>query len=394
MAAAIDKEKTNSQNSTCDNFYFQTPINIFFGKDAITHLHEQLPYKGCVLLVYGSESAKLNGSYKAITDELNSNAIKWVELSGCNGPYYSFVKEGIKLCHDNDVECVIGIGGCSCMDIAKMVAFGAKHDDIWDYLTFKKPVTGKEDRLLIGSVPTYPSGGSEADASAEIDDLETGKHGSLYGHFADFSLLNPEFTFTLDAKQSAYAGAVTFIQASVPFLGGSFSLTDRFGLSIMNTVRDSIAAVQANPMNYDARAAQMWASAMTTSKLLYCGKQLSWCFSLYNDVEIIRLCMPLHYRQAFTVLFPEWLRAISKEHSEDVKRYIRAIFPDCDVNADIINEGCDRLREYFHSIGLPTRYSEYGQTPDDDALRNAAEQLAGDSALTVTELVDMFKNCL
>ena len=59
------------------------------------------------------------------------------------------------------------------MDIAKMIAFGAKHDDIWDYLTFKKPVAGKEDRLLIGSVPTYPSGGSEADASAEIDDLET-----------------------------------------------------------------------------------------------------------------------------------------------------------------------------------------------------------------------------
>lgn len=281
------------------------------------------------------------------------------------------------------------------MDIAKMIAFGAKHDDIWDYLTFKKPVTGKEDRLLIGSVPTYPSGGSEADASAEIDDLETGEHGSLYGFFADFSLLNPEFTFTLDAVQSAYAGAVTFIQASVPFLGGSFPLTDRFGLSIMNTVRDSIKAVQSNPDDYDARAAQMWASAMTTSKLLYCGKQLSWCFSLYNDVEIIRLCMPLHYRQAFTVLFPEWLRTIAIHHGEDVKRYICSIFPDStESDSNIINYGCDRLKAYFKNIGLPTSYSEYGRVPDDATLRNAAEQLAGDSALSVDELVDMFKACL
>lgn len=395
MTAVLDKDKTNKANYTCSNFHFQTPINVFFGKDAVSHLHELLNGKNSVLLVYGGGSAKRNGVYDAIVSELKENGIKWFDLPDCTGPYYSFVKKGIEICRNNNVECVIGIGGCSCMDIAKMIAFGAKHDDIWDYLTFKKPVTGKENRLLIGSVPTYPSGGSEADASAEIDDPETGEHGSLYGFFADFSLLNPEFTFTLDAVQSAYAGAVTFIQASVPFLGGSFSLTDRFGLSIMNTVRDSIKAVQANPTDYDARAAQMWASAMTTSKLLYCGKQLSWCFSLYNDVEIIRLCMPLHYRQAFTVLFPEWLRTIAIHHNEDVKRYILSIFPDSTESDDnIINYGCDRLKAYFKEIGLPTSYSEYGKVPDEVTLRNAAEQLSGDSALSVDELVDMFKACL
>ena len=65
-------------------------------------------------------------------------------MPDCAGPHYAFVKKGIEICRNNNVECVIGIGGCSCMDIAKMIAFGAKHDDIWDYLTFKKPVTGKE----------------------------------------------------------------------------------------------------------------------------------------------------------------------------------------------------------------------------------------------------------
>ncbi len=395
MTAVLDKDKTNKANYTCSNFHFQTPINVYFGKDAVSHLPELLNGKKNVLLVYGGGSAKRNGAYDAIVSELQANGIRWFDLPDCIGPHYAFVKKGMEICRSNNVECVIGIGGCSCMDIAKMIAFGAKHDDIWDYLTFKKPVTGKEDRLLIGSVPTYPSGGSEADASAEIDDLETGEHGSLYGFFADFSLLNPEFTFTLDAVQSAYAGAVTFIQASVPFLGGSFPLTDRFGLSIMNTVRDSIKAVQSNPTDYDARAAQMWASAMTTSKLLYCGKQLSWCFSLYNDVEIIRLCMPLHYRQAFTVLFPEWLRTIAIHHGEDVKRYICSIFPDStESDGNIINYGCDRLKAYFKNIGLPTSYSEYGRVPDDATLRNAAEQLAGDSALSVDELVDMFKACL
>ncbi|TFU91643.1 iron-containing alcohol dehydrogenase [Barnesiella sp. WM24] len=394
MEAVLDKDKTNKANYTCSNFHFQTPVNIFFGKDAVSHLPEQIPVGSDVLLVYGGASAKFNGAYEALTAIMDSSGIRWHELPGCIGPYYRYVEEGISLCHEHNISCVIGVGGCSCMDIAKMIAFGAKHDDIWEYLTFDKPVTGHEERLIIGCVPTYPSGGSEADASAEIDDTETGRHGSLYGFFADFSLLNPEFTFTLDKVQSAYAGIVTFIQASVPFLGGSFPLTDSFGLSIMNSVRNSIAAVQKNPHDYDARAAQMWASAMTTSKLLYCGKQLSWCFSLYNDVEVIRLCMPLHYRQAFTVLFPEWLRAIAKYHQTDVERYLTAVFPELAGEKDLIQVGCDRLRTYFKSIGLPVCYSEYGDTPDESRLREAAEKLASDSAFTVDELVDIYKSCM
>lgn len=105
--------------------------------------------------------------------------------------------------------------------------------------------------------------------------------------------------------------------------------------------------------------------------------------------------MPLHYRQAFTVLFPEWLRTIAIHHGEDVKRYICSIFPDStESDGNIINNGCDRLKAYFKNIGLPTSYSEYGRVPDDATLRNAAEQLAGDSALSVDELVGMFKACL
>ena len=161
-----------------------------------------------------------------------------------------------------------------------------------------------------------------------------------------------------------------------------------------NSVRNSIAAVQKNPHDYDARATQMWASAMTTSKLLYCGKQLSWCFSLYNDVEVIRLCMPLHYRQAFTVLFPEWLRAIAKYHQTDVERYLVAVFPELAGEKDLIHVGCDRLRTYFKSIGLPVCYSEYGDTPDESQLREAAEKLVSDSAFTVDELVDIYKSCM
>ena len=46
------------------------------------------------------------------------------------------------------------------------------------------------------------------------------------------------------------------------------------------------------------------------------------------------------------------------------------------------------------SIGLPVCYSEYGDTPDESQLREAAEKLVSDSAFTVDELVDIYKSCM
>jgi|GEM_PF-4679081 len=59
-------------------------------------------------------------------------------------------------------------GGCSCMDMAKIIAFGVKNDKLWDYLSHKLSPKGKE-ALPVGEIPTFPSGGSEVDSAAEID---------------------------------------------------------------------------------------------------------------------------------------------------------------------------------------------------------------------------------
>ena len=92
MTAVLDKDKTNKANYTCSNFHFQTPINVYFGKDAVSHLPELLNGKKNVLLVYGGGSAKRNGAYDAIVSELQANGIRWFDLPDCIGPHYAFVK--------------------------------------------------------------------------------------------------------------------------------------------------------------------------------------------------------------------------------------------------------------------------------------------------------------
>ena len=103
------------------------------------------------------------------------------------------------------------------MDMAKIIAFGVKNDNLWDYLSHKLSPKGKE-ALPVGEIPTFPSGGSEVDSAAEIDDFESGEHGALYGMSPSFAILNPEFTFSVDKRNTAYGALVTFAQACSCYL--------------------------------------------------------------------------------------------------------------------------------------------------------------------------------
>lgn len=113
------------------DFQFSTPANIYFGKDAVKELGSIVGERTRkVMLVYGGKSAKMNGAYDAVTNALKDSGIVWVDFGGNTAPSYQKALEAIEICKKEQVGCVIGIGGCTCMDLAKVIAFGAKNDDL------------------------------------------------------------------------------------------------------------------------------------------------------------------------------------------------------------------------------------------------------------------------
>lgn len=389
------------------NFHYFNPCDIYLGNDVLSKLPELI--EGCkVLLVYGGIGTKASGIIDDITTILDKNNIEWVELGGSSIPSFERVKEGIRLCQENNVECVLGIGGCSCMDLAKVISFGVCHDsdddELWSYLTGDKETSVDDPHLLLGVIPTYPSGGSEADDSAEITDTTNNEHGSLFGIYPDFSLLNPEYSYRLNAEHTAYAAAVTFIQASVNYLGDYSPIAESFTLTVLNAVRDSVQTALANPHDYDARATQMWCSALATMGILSCGKGDSWSWSIYNDVDLICDCMDLRYREALTVLFPRWLEAYAVHHGDDVRRYMVEVL-DVDGSLPVkeaVEEGVQLLIQYFSDLGLKMHYGDFGQVPDEDDFREVAEDYVavedeGEESpceLSANEIIDMYQKCM
>ena len=115
------------------DFVFQNPTKIYFGKSALSNLKSEAAHWGeRVLLVYGGGSIKRTGVYDQVMAQLAGTQV-W-ELGGVHpNPRLSLVREGIRLCHEHDIQLVLAVGGGSAIDTAKAVANGACYDgDVWD----------------------------------------------------------------------------------------------------------------------------------------------------------------------------------------------------------------------------------------------------------------------
>lgn len=377
------------------NFSYNNPVKIHFGSDALEKLPEEIKKHGeKVLLVYGGNSLKSSGNYEKITDVLTKNQISYVDFGGNKVPSYQKVLEAIKICKQENVDAVIGIGGSSCMDMAKVIAFGVKNDNLWDYLSGKLSPDDKE-MLPIGEIPTFSSGGSEVDAAAEIDDFENGVHGALYGRYPSFAILYPEFSYSVNQKDSAYGALVTFAQVCSNYFGGTSKIAEGFCETVMRTILDNVAIALKNPSDYEARANLMWASAVTTSGMLRSGKEHHW--SLYGCETIAEELFHVKYREAVAVIFPKWLRAASQHYSDAVYNYAVHVM---NVDASgknkmqIIEEGIAATQSIYSKCGIAATYNEIAEVPEKEVILEALKEVEDDDVLTREEVKDMIMKCI
>ena len=102
-----------------------------------------------VLLHYGGGSIKKTKLYETVLTSLNDANIEVIELPGVQpNPRLSLVREGIKMCREQNITFILAVGGGSVIDSAKAIAAGVPYEgDVWD-LFCGTPIT--KDCLPVG----------------------------------------------------------------------------------------------------------------------------------------------------------------------------------------------------------------------------------------------------
>lgn len=141
------------------DFMLRNDTKLLFRNDPTADLAELTAGKK-VLFVYGGGSVKKNGCYDDVKNAVESAGGVLYELGNASRELEQ-IEQGIQIVKDNAIDLVIGAGGASIMDCAKLIAFGTLHtDDLWEYVKAKKNPYGL-DKLPLILMPTYPSSGSE-----------------------------------------------------------------------------------------------------------------------------------------------------------------------------------------------------------------------------------------
>lgn len=241
------------------NFDYQTPTRLIFGKGVVEQLPEVMAQFGKkVLLTYGGGSIKKLGLYDKVYELLKDFEI--FELSGIqpNPKYDPSVLDGVKMCKENGVDVILAVGGGSVLDCSKAIAAGAKYDgDVWDLITYKAVGKGS---LPIVDILTLAATGSEYDPGAVISRTETNdKIGYMdNNNYPSVSFLDPTYTFSVSKKQTA-AGCADAMNHIIEqyFCGDSTLLNDGFMEAGLKSLMTNAVKCLENPEDYTARAEMM-----------------------------------------------------------------------------------------------------------------------------------------
>ena len=123
-----------------NNFIYDIPVKVYFGKDQLGHLGEELKkYGNRVLLTYGGGSIKKIGLFDKVVEEIKKAGLELFELSGIEpNPRITSVNKGAEICKKEKIDVLLAVGGGSTIDATKFIGAGAFYDgDAWDLVSKK-----------------------------------------------------------------------------------------------------------------------------------------------------------------------------------------------------------------------------------------------------------------
>lgn len=354
-----------------DPFIYCNPTKVYFGHDAMSHIHEELPRWGKnVLLVYGGGSIKESGIYDKVVDEIRKAGVSAYEISGVKpNPELPLAVKGARFCREAGIDLILAVGGGSVIDTAKVIAGSALYEgDPWELVKSRAQISRA---LPLLAIPTMAATGSEMNSCAVITNPDT--HEKL-GWTTEalrpkVSFLDPKNTFTVSPAQTAFGSADILSHILEVYLNRAegFDAMDGFMESMMRSVIRWAPLAMADGANEEARANLLWNSEWAINDLIDRGHSVSWsCHALEHELSAF---YPVPHGLGLAILIPAFMEYVLNEDTAPRLAHfaVRVMGVKEGKNEmKTARKGIKKLRKFFRkALSLPGSLSEIGM---DDAL--------------------------
>lgn len=382
------------------NFTYCNPTKLYFGKDALAGLNDELPMYGKnVLLVYGGGSIKKNGIYDKVLGILKKNGKNVYEDGGVMpNPTAEKLEEGVARAKAAKADLILAVGGGSVCDYAKAVSVSVNcNDDPWDkYFIRFEDVTC--DIIPVGCVLTMVGTGSEMNGGSVITNhAQKLKIGHVFGDevFPKFSILNPEFTFTLP-KYQMIAGIYDILSHILEqyFSGTDDNTSDYIMEGLMRSLIHSADIAVKNPTDYEARSNIMWTATWALNTLVAKGKTTDWMVHMLG--QAVGAHTDATHGMTLSAVSMPYYRYILPYGLQKFVRYavnVWGVSPAGKSDEQVAHEGLNRMEAWMKGIGLVMNITDLNATPAmlDGIVKSTIVMDGGYKILTEAEIRDILK---
>ncbi len=348
-------------------FEFENPTRLVFGAGSLSQLGEAVRAYGIkALLVTGGGSVKRNGTFERAVASLNASGVSVVECSGVEpNPRLSTVVRGAEIARNEGCDVVIGLGGGSTMDAAKVMAAAVFYEgDPWEMIAHGQENRNLPTRALpIITVPTLAATGSEMNAGAVITNEKTTEKSFVIAKclFPKVAVVDPELTVSVPPDQTAFGICDLITHVTESYFNGvdGTPIQDRFAEGVILTAMEWGPKAIADGNNPEARAQVQWASVVALNGWVQVGSAAAY------PVHMIEHVLSAHHDIAhgagLAVVNPAWMRFAAESRPARFAQFAQRIFglalqhPE---DAEAAKEGIERFEAFLRSIGCPTRLSE------------------------------------
>lgn len=353
------------------NFTYCNPTKLYFGKDALEGLNAELPkYGKNVLLVYGGGSIKRNGIYDKVVAALKANGKNVTEDAGVMpNPTVEKLYEGCERARACKADLILAVGGGSVCDYSKAVSVSAYcKEDPWDKYFLRMEDVDNEI-IPVGCVLTMVGTGSEMNGGAVITNhAQKLKIGHVFGDnvFPKFSVLGPEFTYTLPEYQmkAGFYDIMSHILEQY-FSGDDDNTSDYISEGLLRSLIHSAEIAVEDPRNYEARSNIMWTATWALNTLIAKGKTTDW--EVHMIGQAVGAYTDATHGMTLSAVSMSYYRLIMPYAADKFARYAVNVWG---VDAagkskeEVAREGLDAMEQWMRKIGLVMNISDLGVTED------------------------------
>ena len=384
------------------NFTYCNPTKLYFGKESIKGLNKELPkYGKNVLLVYGGGSIKKSGIYDEVVKILKDNGKDIFEDAGVMpNPTVEKLNEGVDIARKSKTDFILAVGGGSVCDYAKAVSVSVNcKEDAWEKYYIRFEDVDKETKIIpIGCVLTMVGTGSEMNGGSVITNhSQKLKIGHVFGEnvFPKFSILNPEYTFTLP-KYQMVSGIYDIMSHILEqyFSGTDDNTSDYIMEGLLKSLIHSAEIAIENPKDYEARSNIMWTATWALNTFVGKGKTQDW------EVHMLGQSVGAHtdatHGMTLAAVSMPYYRYILPYGLAKFKRYAINVW---NVNGEnksdkeIAEEGLAKMEAWMKKIGLVMNITELGAKEEmlDDMVKSSFIMEGGYKVLNKDEIKAILK---